>query len=225
MKKIIILLALFTGTLSFAQVRMTSTAISSVNSSAFIDASSQPSNNSSVGTGKGLVFPRVDLSTFAFVAGITGQNTNFPGRYDGMIVYNTKDGGTANAGTTQGTLTPGFWFYENKSTTVAGGTWKPLGSSAATANNVLAVSTATYTALATDGTLLVDVPSGGATVTLPVAATNNGKILIVKKVDDDTDVLTFNSAVKVTVTESFTTLNYATTLKIQSDGTNWWLIN
>jgi hypothetical protein len=131
MKKIflsIILLGVYTAN---SQVRLVSTANTSVNSSAFIDASSQNTNNSSVGTGKGLVFPRVDLSAFTFVSGTTGVATNFPTRYDGMIVYNTKDGGSANVGTTEGVLAPGFWFYENKTASLTGGTWKPLGSGAA----------------------------------------------------------------------------------------------
>lgn len=131
MKKIflsIILLGVFSAN---SQVRLVNTSNTSVNSSAFIDASSQNTNNNSVGTGKGLVFPRVDLSTFLFVSGTTGVATNFPSRYDGMIVYNTKDGGAANAGLTSGVLAPGFWFYENKSSSLTGGTWKPLGSGAA----------------------------------------------------------------------------------------------
>lgn len=228
MKKIIIFSFLIVSTLSVhSQVRFTGLSNSVVSSSAFIDASSNNTNNSSVGIGKGLVFPRVDLSTFTFV-GTTGIASNFPSRFDGMIVYNTKDGGSANVGTTSGTLTPGFWFYENKSTTTTGGTWKALGSgssSSSSSSTVFAVSTATYSALATDGTLLVNVPTGGATVSLPAASANNGKILTIKKVDDDADVLTFNTPVKYDASNTLTTLNFATTLKIQSDGANWWLIN
>ncbi len=126
MKKNITLFLLLTSIMTFAQVRMTGINISSVNSSAFIDGSSNPSNNSSVGTGKGLVFPRIDLSTFTFVSGTTGISNNFPTRYDGMIVYNTKDGGTANVGATEGLLKSGFWFYENKTASLTGGTWKQL---------------------------------------------------------------------------------------------------
>jgi hypothetical protein len=33
----------------------------------------------------------------------------------------------AGVGTTQGTLTPGYWYYENKTSSVTSGTWKPLG--------------------------------------------------------------------------------------------------
>jgi hypothetical protein len=95
----------------------------------------------------------------------------------------------------------------------------------ASAPTKLVSKTASYTLLATDDSLLVSVPNGGATVTLPAASDNNGKIFTIKKIDNDSDVLTFNVDVKVTESESFTTLNYSTTLKIQSDGSNWWLIN
>lgn len=224
MKRIFITGSLLLSLASFSQIRNNQNPLNnSINtSSAFLDASSSASWNGSTNIGKGLLFPRVDLTTLAALNPSASLPTNNPNRFDGLLVFNTATGTSSIGGVA---VTPGFYFYRNTSTNINGGTWTPLGSSAATANKVSAVSTATYAALATDGTLLVDVPSGGATVTLPVAATNNGKILIVKKVDDDTDVLTFNSAVKVTVTESFTTLNYATTLKIQSDGTNWWLIN
>ena len=121
MKKIFLTIILCGVFIANSQVRFVSTSNTSVNSSAFIDASSQNTNNSSVGIGKGLVFPRVDLSTFSFVSGTTGILTNFPTRYDGMIVYNTTDGGVANVGSTSGTLSPGFWFYENKSATL---TWR-----------------------------------------------------------------------------------------------------
>ena len=125
MKKIFITACILSAFYGTAQVRMTGTGITSSNSSAFIDASSNTTNNGTVGTGKGLVFPRVDLSTFSFV-GSTGVASNFPSRFDGMIVYNTALSGVAGAGTTQGTLSPGFWFYENKSNSTTGGTWKAL---------------------------------------------------------------------------------------------------
>jgi hypothetical protein len=54
-----------------------------------------------------------------------------------MIVYNTATSGTAGVGSTQGTLSPGFWYYENKSATNTGGTWKPLGSISAEVDGVI----------------------------------------------------------------------------------------
>ncbi|MDR0792072.1 MAG: hypothetical protein LBE82_02095 [Chitinophagaceae bacterium] len=99
------------------------------NGSAFIDASSTPEYNNNPILGKGLLFPRADLSLFtAFSQGpFNALPANYPTRYDGFIVYNTKVGGTAGVGNTQGTLAEGFWYYENKSATINGGTWKPLG--------------------------------------------------------------------------------------------------
>lgn len=129
MKKIVLITSILVSCFASSQVRMTGTGISASNSSAFIDASSNTTNNGTVGNGKGLVFPRVDLSTFTFV-GTTGVPNNYPTRFDGMIVYNTKTGGTANVGSTVGTLAPGFWFYDNKSAITTGGTWKVLGGSA-----------------------------------------------------------------------------------------------
>jgi hypothetical protein len=64
----------------------------------------------------------------AFPSVPSGAANQFPTRFDGMIVYNTNEGGTAGVGSTDGTLTPGYWYYENKSGSVDGGTWKPLGS-------------------------------------------------------------------------------------------------
>lgn len=114
---------------SMAQVRIvnstTNTAVN--NSSAFIDASSNSTTNATVNVGKGLIFPRTDLTTFnAFSGSPVGIGTSFPTRFDGMIVYNTASGGVAGVGSTSETLFPGFWYYDNKSTTVTGGTWKPL---------------------------------------------------------------------------------------------------
>jgi len=115
-----------------AQVRMADNTVlsSAPSSSAFLDASSTNTWNATTNRGKGLVFPRVDLTTFvAFnYTGTAGVASNYPTRFDGMIVYNTATSGVAGVGSTQGTLTPGFWYYDNKSTSsLAGGTWRPLG--------------------------------------------------------------------------------------------------
>jgi hypothetical protein len=186
MNKILYILVLFIVIHSSAQVRMTGTTINSVNSSAFIDASSNIASNGTVGAGKGLVFPRVDLSTFSFV-GTTGIPNNFPFRFDGMIVYNTKEAGVAGAGATQGTLTPGFWFYENKSTTsVTGGTWKPV---AATSVVKDITTTEVELPLKVDGAQLYAVKgsftatgtSAAVTITKPLGMTSHYAISILKE--------------------------------------------
>ncbi|MFZ4929988.1 hypothetical protein [Chryseobacterium sp. Mn2064] len=121
------------ATVSYAQVRIVNSATNAGvgNMTAFIDASSNNTANGQPNVGKGLLFPRTDLTLLtAFGGGATGAPTSFPSRYDGMIVYNTATTGVAGVGTTQGTLSPGYWYYENKSATVNGGTWKPLTSAA-----------------------------------------------------------------------------------------------
>ncbi len=185
MKKTILLIALFISVISFAQVRMTGTSVSATNSSAFIDASSNNLNNTSAGVGKGLVFPRVDLSTFTFV-GTTGIASNFPSRFDGMIVYNTKDGGAANVGTTTGTLKPGFWFYENKSATTSGGTWKSIGSDAVITKDITTTEIELSTKIdgaqlyAIKGSFVASGTSALITITKPTGMTGYYSVTIYK---------------------------------------------
>lgn len=136
------------ATVSYAQVRIVNSATNAGvgNMTAFIDASSNSTANSQPNVGKGLLFPRTDLTTLtAFGGGATGAPTSFPTRYDGMIVYNTAATGVAGVGATQGTLSPGYWYYENKSTTVNGGTWKPLVSAPTPKLNILTTETVTNT--------------------------------------------------------------------------------
>lgn len=159
MKNIFFLLLVTITTTLSAQVRFTSTANTAVaTGSSFLDASSNSTNNSSTSIGKGLVFPRVTLSTFTFGSAATGIGNAYPSRYDGMIVYNTSTSGTVPVagGLTQGTLTEGFWYYENKSSTLTGGTWKPLGGLSASVKSKTVTATATGTSVTLDlGTTII----------------------------------------------------------------------
>ncbi|RMZ61020.1 hypothetical protein D1632_03360 [Chryseobacterium nematophagum] len=128
-QKIIYLSLLVLGSYFYGQVRLAnSIAISSAaNSSAFIDASSDPSYNATTNVGKGLLFPRTNLATFtSFSEGTFGQSTNYPFFYDGFVVYNTATTGVAGVGATEGTLCRGLWYYDNPSGTINGGTWRPF---------------------------------------------------------------------------------------------------
>jgi uncharacterized protein (TIGR02145 family) len=133
--KLLVLLAfVMLSSSSYAQLRVSNfwSTSNTANASAFLDASSNSSYNGTVNLGKGLVFPRTDLSTFTFSPSVAiGTPANYPTRFDGMIVYNTAVSGVALQGATEGELTPGFWYYDNKSATLLGGTWKQLGSGAA----------------------------------------------------------------------------------------------
>lgn len=128
MKKTLYILAFVIGGIAYSQIK-TNDIVSSntiTEQTAFLDASSSVAWNNSTNKGKGLVFPRTDLTTLAaLVAFPNGLPTSYPTRLDGMIVYNTGTGET-KTGAQKVKVTPGFYFYENKSTTLNGGTWKPL---------------------------------------------------------------------------------------------------
>jgi hypothetical protein len=84
-----------------------------------------------------------------------------------------------------------------------------------------------YTISATDYTILVNATSGAFTLTLPdpTATSNKGRILLIRKTDETTNVLTFSRAIKISETRDFTTLNMNTTIRIQCDGTDWYKID
>jgi len=146
MKKTIIFLSviLMSSVSSYAQLRyqenITTSANALINSPAFLDATSHNPGNHRHDTativGAGLVFPRVDLTTAAMPANAAyaaGTAASTRWRFDGMIVYNV---GTGTALTGGSDVVPGFYYYENKTTTATasptignnqGGIWKPLG--------------------------------------------------------------------------------------------------
>jgi hypothetical protein len=125
----------FTGT---AQIRSNNAINATIaNQSAFFDASGGIFT-SSVNNGKGLVFPRTNLTTFTFER--DGNALAYPTRYDGMIVYNTTEGTTpaAGPGVRSGvgsqSVTPGFYYFSNptSASVVGNGQWLPLGGPSAT---------------------------------------------------------------------------------------------
>jgi predicted secreted protein len=137
MKNIIYIICFFLTISLSAQIRIANSTINSsaAASSGFIDGSSSTALNSTTNQGKGIVFPGVDLTTFtAFGGAGIGIPNNYPGRYDGFIVYNIAETGVAGVGSTDGTLTKGFWYYDNPTATggapnpalVNVGTWRPL---------------------------------------------------------------------------------------------------
>ncbi|RYD98052.1 MAG: hypothetical protein EOP54_08955 [Sphingobacteriales bacterium] len=91
-------------------------------------------------------------------------------------------------------------------------------------SNIIKITSA-YTASATDVTILANATTAGFTLTIPDATVNTGRILIIRKTDETSNVLTFSSPIKISETTSFTTLNINTTIRIQSDGTDWYKID
>ena len=102
-----------------------------------------------------------------------------------------------------------------------------LKSVTATTRNINAIvkKSADYTIVDTDYTILANASSNAFTLTLPAANANTGRVLIIRKTDETANALTFSSAIKISETTSFTTLNLNTTIRIQSDGTDWYKID
>lgn len=101
----------------------------SQNYTPFLDASSSSYWNGTTNNGKGLVFPRTDLTTLERILGPgrPGSN-NAPTRYDGMVVYNIGDGTPRiKKKDTNQKVTPGFYYYKNDSGDLQGGEWVRIG--------------------------------------------------------------------------------------------------
>lgn len=98
----------------------------------------------------------------------------------------------------------------------------------ANARNVLGIvkTNTAYTVVDADHTILADAGSAAFTITLPAAAAaNKGRVLLIRKTDETNNVLTFSESIKYSETTSITTLNYLSTIRIQSDGTAWYKID
>jgi len=150
MKKIFIsifVLSLLSISLQAQVLTYFSTANGLVGQNAFIDASSNfdplvVTNN----FGKGLIYPRTDLTQWSF---ITGQLDGIfiPTYFDGMIVYNTGTGATPTTGnnpTTSTSVTPGFYYFSNPGpvTDYKTGQWKALGAVPITTNTLASAANA-----------------------------------------------------------------------------------
>ncbi|RTY84635.1 hypothetical protein EKL99_01165 [Flavobacterium sp. ZB4P23] len=77
-----------------------------------------------------------------------------------------------------------------------------------------------------DSTVLFDTTSASLTATLPTVTTAlTGKIFFIRKDDNSTNTLTISPALKLSGVTTTVVLNYAKTIKVQCDGTNWIIID
>jgi len=188
MKNFIIIVSLLGSFLVTAQLRNNTTPSNgSINTTtAFLDASSSTTWNPSANNGKGLVFPRTDLVAMTTLsAPVNGIPNSFPTRLDGMIVYNTATG-TAATGTVGVSVVPGFYYYDNKSATLNGGTWKPFSPAVNPKVNILTTETVTNTLIANQqvyaikGTFAANGTSTAVTIPAPAGMTSMVGITIYK---------------------------------------------
>ena len=169
---------LFLASYGYGQVRMVNgnQLAAALNSSAFFDASSDNANNISTTQGKGLLYPRTDLTQFTTFGGVSGNGNNppagnYPTRYDGFIVYNTANSGVAGVGATEGTLCRGFWYYDNPTTTLSGGTWRPSRPCSSFPGNI---TTLDCTGAAHIGTLTSGIAASGVSTVVGYTGGNGG---------------------------------------------------
>ena len=173
-------LALFSGVAN-AQIK-TNNGISATiaNESVFLDASSFPVGTSS---GKGLNFPRTNLTTFTFTTATTSA-LKFPTAYDGLVVYNTATGTTITG--TPVAVTPGFYYFKNTGATTNSttGVWTAIGGSSkvdiATAETATNTSIAGATVYAIKGSFTATANNTAITLAAPTGITSMYRITIYK---------------------------------------------
>lgn len=195
MKKIVLLsIFCFLSSNAFSQIATNQSTVATItDENPFLDASSNfdQSANSSNTIGKGLVYPRTDLTTWIFKTDIV-DGINFPTGFDGMIVYNTGTGttltGTDNPSVASN-VAPGFYYFSNPmvagsatgSAAVATGRWVPLGGSgkvdvttSETITNTLVNGNQVYAKKGTftvSGTSTAPTSYAPAPITVPASAT------------------------------------------------------
>lgn len=137
MKKSILILGIAFSTALTAQVNIPSEAQPSISAqNPFIDASGYMSFENS--EGKGLYFPRTDLTKWVFKTDLLGQYNNFKTAFDGMVVYNMATGNTLEGQGVVVAVSPGFYYFSNPtadptvnggagSTDISNGKWVKVG--------------------------------------------------------------------------------------------------
>lgn len=82
-----------------------------------------------------------------------------------------------------------------------------------------------YTAKGTDYTLLCNNETTAFELKLPDASEALGKIYVIRKIDESINILTISPPLKLTEITFIALLNYPKTIRIQSNGEYWYLID
>jgi hypothetical protein len=124
----------------------------------------------------------------------------------GMVIYNTDNKA----------------LEVNTANIADNAVWVSVG---AGSNPAIIAKTGNYTLESKDSTVLFTT-GGSLTATLPAASTAlTGKIFFIRKDDNSTNTLTISPALKLSGATTTVVLNYAKTIKVQCDGTNWIIID
>lgn len=82
-----------------------------------------------------------------------------------------------------------------------------------------------YTAERSDYTILCTTLGGAFELKLPDAREALGKIYVIRKIDESLNSLSISPTLKLTENTLITALNYPKTIRIQSNGTDWYIID
>jgi hypothetical protein len=82
-----------------------------------------------------------------------------------------------------------------------------------------------YTAERADYTILCNNVSAAFTITLPDPGELTGKIYVIRKIDETINVLTISPSLKLTELTEISSLNYPKTIRVQSNGRYWYVID
>jgi hypothetical protein len=154
-----------------------------IGENAFLDASGFEGAPENVG--KGINFPRTNLTTFTFITGLI-DSSDIINSFDGLIVFNSVTGVTV-AG--QGIVTevvPGFYFFSNPGDpgNITGGQWKLIGdlikNISPTTELTTAISVDGVKVYATKGTFTTVAGSATTTIAPPAGITGIYRITIYK---------------------------------------------
>ena len=188
-------------------------------------------------TNRGILFPRVSLSATTQAAmGATSPRQ----AVKGMVVYNLNP--TLPGSAAYPAFGEGVYFFDGTGwihtglpkggsagdvlvQTNTGVAWTNLNAVLPTSS--LQIKTTHYQIAPTDDTILFDVSSSatGLTLTLPAPNGVQGKKFKIGKIDLTDHPLLFSPTLKMSPGVNLATLNYARTFIIQSDGTDWWVVN
>ena len=195
MKKIFLTLALVTGMIASAQVRIGGTG-TAVNSSAILELSS---------TTKGLLFPNVALTSTTVAAPVTAHVA-------GMTVYNTN---------TAGDVTPGLYVNSGSAWVrlgAASATSGPL-----YGKTIRTVSAGPITWAADDISIIL-LPGFSGTVSLPSASANTNRVVGINNRSGGTIALTNTAGGDIGVYTNENIIQFGASVgmvQFVSDGVSW----
>ncbi|MCO6175397.1 hypothetical protein NHF50_10110 [Flavobacterium sp. NRK F10] len=171
-----------------------------VGENVFLDVSENTVNYPN-NRGRGLSFPRTDLTIWTFITGNL-DGLSFPTAFDGMIVYNSGTGTTLAGQGIQTSVTPGFYYFYNPGATdnITNGQWVRLSSGDSV--NVVSTDGGNIITVGTDGGAFIDAAAVATIETLTTLVDNT----------DGTYTYTSENATATTIDVPGSVINNASTI-------------